>query len=72
MLSALTALLLATAAATVAVEVLNYLYAPSHGFGLAVRTGWALLRTLGWLLLIRQVRRDRAVDVAHQPRERAA
>nr|WP_308129023.1 hypothetical protein [Actinoplanes polyasparticus] len=60
-LSALTALLLATAAATVVVEVLNYLYAPSHGFGLAVRTGWALLRTLGWLLLVRQVRRNRAV-----------
>ena len=61
MLRALTALLLATAAATVVVEVLNYLYAPSHGFGFAVRTGWALLRTLGWLLLIRQVRRNRAV-----------
>jgi hypothetical protein len=60
-LSALTALLLATAAATVVVEVLNYWYAPEHGFGLAVRTGWALLRTLGWLLLVRQVRRDRAV-----------
>lgn len=61
MLRALTALLFATAAATVVVEVLNYLYAPAHGFGFAVRTGWALLRTLGWLLLIRQVRRDRAV-----------
>ncbi|MCO8272393.1 hypothetical protein M1L60_17500 [Actinoplanes sp. TRM 88003] len=60
-LSVLTALLLATAAATVVVEVFNYLYAPSHGFGLAVRTGWALLRTLGWLLLVRQVRRNRAV-----------
>ncbi|MBL7254848.1 hypothetical protein [Paractinoplanes lichenicola] len=60
-LRALTALLFATATATVVVEILNYLYAPSHGFGFAVRTGWALLRTLGWLLLIRQVRRDRAV-----------
>lgn len=60
-LRALTALLVATAAATVVVEVLNYWYAPEHGFGLAVRTGWAMLRTLGWLLLIRQVRRDRAV-----------
>ncbi|MBM2622575.1 hypothetical protein JIG36_44440 [Actinoplanes sp. LDG1-06] len=59
-LHALTALLVATAAATVVVEVINYWYAPSHGFGFAVRTGWALLRTLGWLLLIRQVRRDRA------------
>ncbi|WP_250027735.1 hypothetical protein [Paractinoplanes maris] len=60
-LRALTALLVATAAATVVVEVLNYWYAPEHGFGLAVRTGWALLRTVGWLILIRQVRRDRAV-----------
>ena len=59
-LRVLTALLVATAAATVVVEVLNYRYAPEHGFGLAVRTGWALLRTLGWLLLIRQVRRYRA------------
>ncbi|MGK5679218.1 hypothetical protein [Actinoplanes sp. URMC 104] len=59
-LRALTALLIATAAATVVVEVMNYSYAPEHGFGLAVRTGWALLRTLGWLLLIRQVRRNRA------------
>ena len=57
---ALTALLVVTAAATVVVEVLNYRYAAEHGFGLAVRTGWALLRTLGWLLLIRQVRRYRA------------
>ena len=57
---ALTALLVVTAAATVVVEVLNYRYAAEHGFGLAVRTGWALLRTLGWLLLIRQVRRHRA------------
>ncbi len=60
-LGVLTTLLVATAAATVVVEVLNYWYAPEHGFGLAVRTGWALLRTLGWLLLIRQVRRSRAV-----------
>nr|WP_250003119.1 hypothetical protein [Actinoplanes sp. M2I2] len=60
-LRVLTALLVATAVSTVVVEVLNYLYAPEHGFGLAVRTGWGLLRTLGWLLLIRQVRRDRAV-----------
>ncbi|HET6529297.1 MAG TPA: hypothetical protein VFH03_01575 [Actinoplanes sp.] len=56
----LTALLVATAAATVVVEVLNYRYAPEHGFGLAVRTGWALIRTLGWLILIWHVRRARA------------
>lgn len=57
---ALTWLLVATAAATVVVEVLNFRYASEHGYGFAVRTGWALLRTLGWLLLIRHVRRGRA------------
>jgi hypothetical protein len=57
---ALTVLLVATAAATVVVEVLNYRYAPEHGLGLGVRTGWALLRTLGWLILVRHVRRGRA------------
>ena len=59
---ALTWLLVATAAATVGVELLNYWYAPEQGFGLAVRTGWALLRTLGWLILIWHVRRSRAVS----------
>lgn len=57
---ALTWLLVATAAATAGVELLNFWYAPEHGFGLAVRTGWALLRTLGWLILIWHVRRGRA------------
>ncbi|MEV4636261.1 hypothetical protein AB0J80_02815 [Actinoplanes sp. NPDC049548] len=57
---ALRGLLLATAAATAGVELLNYWYAPEHGFGLAVRTGWALLRTVGWLILIWHVRRGRA------------
>jgi hypothetical protein len=56
----LTALLIATAAATVVVEVLNFWYAPDHGVGFAVRTAWALARTLGWLILISQVRRSRA------------
>jgi len=56
----LTVLLVATAAATVVVEVLNYRYAPEHGLGLGVRTGWALVRTLGWLILIWHVRRARA------------
>ena len=59
---ALTWLLVATAAATALVELLNYRYAPEQGFGLAVRTGWALLRTLGWLVLIWHVRRSRAVS----------
>src|SRR4051794_28449715 len=58
---ALTWLLVATAAATVGVELLNFWYAPDHGFGLAIRTGWALVRTLGWLILIWHVRRARAV-----------
>jgi hypothetical protein len=58
---ALTWLLVVTAAATGAVELLNYWYAPEHGFGLAVRTGWALVRTVGWLILIWHVRRGRAV-----------
>jgi hypothetical protein len=53
-------LLGATAAGTAGVELLNFWYAPEHGFGLAVRTGWALLRTLGWLILIWHVRRGRA------------
>jgi hypothetical protein len=56
----LTALLIATAAATVVVEVLTFWYAPDHGVGFAVRTAWALARTLGWLVLIFQVRRARA------------
>lgn len=57
---ALVALLYATAAATVAVELLNWVYAPERGFGLAVRTGWALLRSFGFLVLVWHVRRGRA------------
>jgi len=57
---ALTVLLIVTAAATVVVEVLNFRYAPDHGVGFVVRTGWALVRTFGWLILIFQVRRARA------------
>ena len=56
----LTWLLVATAVATVGVELLNFWYAPEHGWGLGVRTTWALLRTLGWLILIWHVRRARA------------
>jgi len=47
---ALTLLLATTAAATVVVELLNWWYAPEQGFGLAVRTGWAMLRSFGFLL----------------------
>ncbi|MFI9527900.1 hypothetical protein [Micromonospora rosaria] len=56
---ALVVLLGVTAAATVAVELLNFWYAPEQGYGLAVRTGWALLRTVGFLMLIGHVRRGR-------------
>ncbi|MFE0589413.1 hypothetical protein [Micromonospora echinospora] len=58
---ALTALLAVTAAATVAVDLLNWWYAPEQGFGLAVRTGWALLRAFGFVLLIGHVRRGRTL-----------
>jgi hypothetical protein len=57
---AFTALLIATAAATVVVEGLSFRYAPDHGVGFTVRTAWAFARTLGWLVLISQVRRARA------------
>jgi len=53
-------LLAATAACTVAVEVVSLWYAPEVGFGLVVRTGWALLRSLAFLVLIWQVRNGRA------------
>jgi hypothetical protein len=57
---ALVALLGITAAATVVVELVNFWYAPEQAFGLAVRTGWAMLRSLGFLVLIWHVRRGRA------------
>ncbi|MEV6372754.1 hypothetical protein [Micromonospora musae] len=57
----LTWMLAVAAAATVVVEVLNWWYAPEQGFGLAVRTGWALLRSLGFLVLIGHVRRGRTI-----------
>jgi hypothetical protein len=57
---ALTGLLFATAGATVAVEILNWAYAPEGGYGLAVRTSWALLRSVGFLLLVWHVRAGRA------------
>jgi hypothetical protein len=56
---ALAWLLAATAVATVVVEVLNWAYAPEGGFGLAVRTSWALLRSIGFLFLIWHVRAGR-------------
>lgn len=53
-------LLAVTAAATVVVDLLNWWYAPERDFAMAVRSGWALLRALGFLILIWQVRRGRA------------
>ncbi|WDZ86837.1 hypothetical protein [Micromonospora cathayae] len=58
---ALTTLLYVTAAATVAVDLLNWWYAPEQGFGLAVRTGWALLRAFGFVLLVGHVRKGRTL-----------
>ena len=49
-------LILVTAVATVLVDVANLAYSPEAGFGLAVRTCWALLRALGFLFLMREVR----------------
>ncbi|GGK00100.1 hypothetical protein GCM10010123_32460 [Pilimelia anulata] len=57
---ALVALLAVTAAAAVAVELVNWAYAADAGWPLTVRTGWALLRGVGFLVLIRHVRRGRA------------
>jgi hypothetical protein len=56
---ALRALIALTAAATVAVEVLNLGYAENGRWSLAVRTGWALLRAFGFLFLMREVRLGR-------------
>jgi hypothetical protein len=49
-----------TAVAVIAVEALNVVAAEERGFSLAVRTTWALLRVVGFLLLIRAVRYGRA------------
>lgn len=52
--------LVATAAVTVVVDLLNWRYAPNRGFGLAVLTVWALLRVFGFLLLAWHVSRGKA------------
>jgi hypothetical protein len=56
---ALTTLLAVTAGAVIVVELLNWWYAPEQEFGLAVRTCWAMLRSLGFLVLIGHVKRGR-------------
>src|SRR5690606_34191826 len=55
----LRALIAVTALAVVVVEALNLLAAPEAGFGLGVRTAWALLRVVGFLALLRAVRLGR-------------
>jgi hypothetical protein len=51
-----------TAAATVVVDLVNLEYAAEGGFGLTVRTIWALLRALGFLVLMRTVRYGRLIS----------
>jgi hypothetical protein len=57
----LRALIALTALATVIVELLNLGYSDEGNVALAVRTGWALLRAVGFLFLMRAVRYGRAV-----------
>jgi len=52
-------LIAVTAAATVVVDLVNLEYAPEAGFALVVRTVWALLRAIGFLVLMRTVRYGR-------------
>jgi hypothetical protein len=49
-------LILFAAAATVVVDLVNLKYSPEVGFGLGVRTVWAILRAIGFLFLAREVR----------------
>lgn len=49
-------LILTTAAATVVVDLVNLGYSDDGGFALTVRTIWTLLRALGFLFLLREVR----------------
>lgn len=55
----LRALIAIAAVATVVVDLINLEYAPEGGFSLVVRTVWALLRAIGFLLLMRTVRYGR-------------
>ncbi len=50
-----------TAVAVVAVETINLFLADEAGFGMGVRTFWALLRVVGFLALMRAVRFGRSV-----------
>jgi hypothetical protein len=55
----LRALVALTALATVVLDLINLGYADEPGFGLGVRTVWALLRALGFLFLMRAIRYGR-------------
>jgi hypothetical protein len=57
----LRALIAVTAVAVIVVEALNLLSVDEPGFSLAVRTTWALLRVIGFLVLMRAVRFGRMV-----------
>src|SRR5262245_49846032 len=54
-------LIAVTAVAVVLADLINVRYAPEGGFALAVRTVWALLRAVGFLVLMRTVRYGRMV-----------
>jgi hypothetical protein len=49
-----------TAGTVIVVEAINLQFAPEAGFPLVVRTVWALLRVIGFLVLLRAVRYGRA------------
>ena len=49
-------ILLLTAVATMGIDLINLHYTAEGGFGLGVRTVWAVLRALGFLFLMREVR----------------
>src|SRR5258706_7529224 len=53
-------LIAVTAGAIVLVEAVNLLVADDPGYSLVVRTVWALLRVIGFLVLMRAVRYGRA------------
>jgi hypothetical protein len=55
-------LVLLTAVATVIVDLVNLEYAAEGGFGLTVRTIWALLRASGFLFLMRTIRYGRLIS----------
>jgi hypothetical protein len=53
-------LIAVTAVAVAVVEAVNLVTADEAGYALVVRTGWALLRVIGFLVLMRAVRFGRA------------